>query len=675
MLDATSDDDAIASIIGQSVPSDTAPGVSYMPIAVLGAGAMSTVFYSVRRGPEGESAVVLKLMRPWFVRQWGPTASLIVKKEAVALGRLNERVPPTPFVVRYMDSGSLELAPRQGDPRGPLELPWVVLEYVNGGAEGTTLSERLQHQIATTGHAFDAARAANLVEALASGLMAVHEVGVIHRDMKADNVLCCGFGDSEIFKIADFGVARPVGVAATFGGMVVGTLGYAAPELATMDARAIGPWSDVFSLGSLLYQALTGEDYFHVSSPSDAILAALHAERRSIRESPKLAPEIRQNEQACRSIDYALGCATAGKIDNRPQRADALAAMLVPWLRTCEVPKARSHLVRLPTRVDVDDKTELRRWAWTTLRYPYAGRTVRSVSWDGDGRAMVATSHGLAFFNGATWSEASLVDYPNPQGIRFVRRIAPGRWLVGGDDATFATYAPEGITDLRQIPGVPLRVDALSGELDDLAVLVGTMPGTPPMLCALSGKRWLKPFPLAGVHTLHAIARVEDARWLVVGQGTDGRAFAGVYAPLNFECERIPAHETRAYLACAGAEDRALGVVVGAGGAVLVGASQSLVYERVAGTPELTAAAIDTTGRFWCAGGGSIFVRRAGDGGKAAQWDEVWTDRYAERRLDGYLTSLSVDVGSVLAMTSDGTVIEGRLMPGHGTDRIPPRKA
>ena len=49
------------------------------------------------------------------------------------------------------------------------------------------------------------------------GVTAVHEVGVLHRDIKPENVLCCGFGEDELLKLADFGLARSSGVAATFG--------------------------------------------------------------------------------------------------------------------------------------------------------------------------------------------------------------------------------------------------------------------------------------------------------------------------------------------------------------------------------------------------------------------------------------------------------------------------
>src|SRR5262249_43388963 len=132
----------------------------------------------------------------------------------------------TPFVVRFIDTGTYPIVSNGVT----VEVPWVVVEYVHGGVEGTTLSERVEQSIQSTGAAFDPARAGHAIECLASGLAAVHEVGVIHRDIKPDNVLCCGSGDGEIFKLADFGVARPAGIA-TFTGAIVGTPGFVAPEL------------------------------------------------------------------------------------------------------------------------------------------------------------------------------------------------------------------------------------------------------------------------------------------------------------------------------------------------------------------------------------------------------------------------------------------------------------
>src|SRR4029079_9836353 len=157
-------------------------------------------------------------------------------------------VPPTPFVVRFIDTSTLPV----GYNGREVIVPWLVVEYVHGGAEGTTLSERVENSLRSTGSAFNAARAAHAIECLASGLLAVHEVGVIHRDLKPDNVLCCGFGEDEILKLADFRVARPAGVA-TFTGAIVGTPGFVAPELMAGDPNAIGTWSDIFSLGTTIF--------------------------------------------------------------------------------------------------------------------------------------------------------------------------------------------------------------------------------------------------------------------------------------------------------------------------------------------------------------------------------------------------------------------------------------
>src|SRR5262245_44942724 len=100
-------DNPLEPMIGKAVPSQVTPGVYYRPVWQLGEGGMSVVFYALRISPQGEVPVVIKMLKPAFVSRAGPTAALIVKKEAIALGRLNERVPPTPFVVRYIDTGTV----------------------------------------------------------------------------------------------------------------------------------------------------------------------------------------------------------------------------------------------------------------------------------------------------------------------------------------------------------------------------------------------------------------------------------------------------------------------------------------------------------------------------------------------------------------------------------------
>src|SRR5262249_29760623 len=150
-------------------------GVGYRLVWRIGGGGVSVVFYALRVTADGEVPVVIKVLRPSFVRRAGQTAALIVKKESIALGRLNERGPPTPFVVRFIDTGTLPLVYKTDK----VITPWLVVEYVHGGAEGTTLSERVERSLETTGTGFDPARSAHAVDCLSSGLLAVHEVGVI----------------------------------------------------------------------------------------------------------------------------------------------------------------------------------------------------------------------------------------------------------------------------------------------------------------------------------------------------------------------------------------------------------------------------------------------------------------------------------------------------------------
>jgi serine/threonine protein kinase len=651
------DDDALENLIGAIVPSEVLPGVGYRIVWRVGEGAMSVVFYAIRMTPQGEGPVVVKVLRPSFVQRAGPTAALIIKKESIALGRLNERVPPTPFVVRFIDTGTfgVTIGARRVD------LPWVVVEYVHGGAEGTTLSERVEHSLRVTGAGFDPTRAAHLVECLSSGLVAVHEVGVIHRDLKPDNVLCCGFGAAEIFKIADFGVARPTGIA-TFSGAIVGTPGFVAPELTTGDSKAIGSWSDIFSLAAVIFYVLTGEEYFLAKSPAEAIMQAVSPARRSILDTAGLSPELRHNEQACRAIDFALGCASSAKIDARPRRADAVAAMLVPWLRT-EAARPSLTARRLDQIREEDDPTQVQRWTWTTLRNTVQGMVVRSVAWDADGRAMAATGHGLAFWNGDGWREVGLAGFPNPGGIRFVQRVAAGEWLIGGDDATFATVSAGGVTDVRRIqPGAITRFDRVSGDFDDLAVLVGAPASGPPHLCARSGKRWLKPVALADVAVVTSLARIEDAKWIVAGRHAEGDGFAAIYAPLDGELERLPGPRVRAYLACAGLWDRATGLVAGADGAVIWRQGGLVTNEIVSGGHDLSAAGIDAVGRGWAASAGKIWLRRtvttSARALSTARWDCIWD----EPRWPMPIVSLFTDLGVVIGMTAEGGVIEGRVL-------------
>ncbi len=130
-------------------------------------------------------------------------------------------------------------------------LPFFELEYVEGGS----LDQRLE------GTPWPARRAAVVVESLARGVAAAHRLGIIHRDLKPSNVLIAADGTP---KVADFGLAKILdaesGLTATES--ILGTPSYMAPEQAEGKTKDVGPAADVYALGAILYELLTGRPPF-----------------------------------------------------------------------------------------------------------------------------------------------------------------------------------------------------------------------------------------------------------------------------------------------------------------------------------------------------------------------------------------------------------------------------
>jgi WD40 repeat protein len=146
-------------------------------------------------------------------------------------------------------------------------LPFFTLEYIAGGS----LAHRLRAQ------PLEPRAAAALVEQLARGTAFAHEHGIVHRDLKPENVLLAADGTP---KIADFGLAKRVdaGEQFTATGTVLGTPSYMAPEQASGQTHAVGPAADVYSLGALLYRALTGRPPFQAATPLDTLAQVVKAE-------------------------------------------------------------------------------------------------------------------------------------------------------------------------------------------------------------------------------------------------------------------------------------------------------------------------------------------------------------------------------------------------------------
>jgi tetratricopeptide (TPR) repeat protein len=181
--------------------------------------------------------------------------------------------------------------------------PFFSLEFIAGG----TLGERLRAQPLTP------REAAQLIVTIARAVQFAHEQETIHRDLKPANVLLTLKGEP---KIADFGLAKRLsGMSHTRTGEVMGTPSYMAPEQATGMTKTIGPACDVYSLGAILYEMLTGRPPFYDQDPVETILQVISDEPVSIRRlSPSTPRDLETICHKCLEKSPKKRYATAGEL-------------------------------------------------------------------------------------------------------------------------------------------------------------------------------------------------------------------------------------------------------------------------------------------------------------------------------------------------------------------------
>jgi WD40 repeat protein len=244
---------AFTNALPATLPTDawaTAMGVAGSPdgyeiLAELGRGGMGVVYQA--RQTALQRTVALKM-----ILGGGHASGADLKRfrtEAESIARLQH-----PHIVQIYEVGE-----HNG-------LPYFSLEFCAGGSlekklGGTPLPPR---------------QAAALVEKLAHAMQAAHDKGVIHRDLKPANVLLAEDGTP---KITDFGLAKKLDDAAkTQTGAIMGTPSYMSPEQAQGKSSELGPPCDIYSLGAILYECLTGRPPFRAATPLDTVLQVVSAE-------------------------------------------------------------------------------------------------------------------------------------------------------------------------------------------------------------------------------------------------------------------------------------------------------------------------------------------------------------------------------------------------------------
>ncbi|MCW2992344.1 MAG: serine/threonine protein kinase, partial [Solirubrobacterales bacterium] len=254
----------------------------------LGHGGMSTVHLAFDRRLEREVAV--KLLAEHLAED--PAFVARFKREALAAARLVH-----PNIVQVFDFGL-------DDPSGR---HYIVMEYIRGQSGAEILRDRgaigMDESLAIVGHS-------------CRGLDYAHRNGVVHRDVKPGNLLR---SDDGLVKLADFGIAKALSdeSAITQVGSVLGTAAYLAPEQA--HGEEAGPRSDLYSLGVVTYQLVSGKLPYEANSLTELALMQQ-------REAPPLLNEILPEvpAQFAAAVDKALNLDPADRFGSAEEMRAAL---------------------------------------------------------------------------------------------------------------------------------------------------------------------------------------------------------------------------------------------------------------------------------------------------------------------------------------------------------------
>lgn len=257
----------------------------YEIVDLVARGGMATVYRAFDR--RLDRVVGLKLMHAHLADS--PDFVARFRREARAAARLSN-----PGVVAVYDQGSLD------------GIAYLVMEYV----EGPNLRDLM------AAGPLSVREALGLTAQILRPLGAAHRAGLVHRDIKPENVLLPA--DGSVAKVADFGLARAVTEATqTTTGNVLGTVAYLAPELITSGTSS--PRADLFSVGIIVYELLTGEQPFAADAPIQIAFRNVHED---IPSPSALVPDLPAE------VDELVSALTQRDPELRPRNADEALALL-----------------------------------------------------------------------------------------------------------------------------------------------------------------------------------------------------------------------------------------------------------------------------------------------------------------------------------------------------------
>jgi serine/threonine protein kinase len=682
-------------------------GAGYRLERPLAAGGMGVAFLAHASEPgdrTGRSAAgvpcVVKVMLPSMVVGEADVAALSFKKEVVALARLSEKIPPSPFVVRWLDAGAMpaRYRARAGEPLRDVLLPWCAMELVDGRPFGTTLHERLANARAP----LEPARAVGLIEGIVRGVRAVHSVGLVHRDLKPSNVLVCGEPPHELPKITDFGVARAAGLGDTFD-VTVGTSGYASLEQlegpSSRGRDGVGPWSDVFALGAIFYEILTRTPMYETTTAMAFVgkVLARNFERLATRGDLGDAWNTPAGRALAAHWDTLLLRATSPRspgggnlaIESMPMRhrdVDELLDELGPLLAATRAlgdarPRARAAS-SLPSGREQGDPSLFRRWSFRLGERLGGGEPLVAAAIRPDGGVLAASSTQLWFHGGDRWREVA-----TPDAARARERGEEPLAVLAGGAGTFVVVRAGG--EIEILPG---GGGAFSFRLPFAVKAATALAGHP------LGEAWLAVYAAYGEWVVLRLAGRVASPFVRFGSGTPIAALARTWLAgeesLIVGGATIDRRGREAFLASVDRAGRvnALPPIPGpavsalaldAEGDLLIAgpggvgrldlARGTLALDDVVSIPAGTAGAAGSGAR----GGGAIERLVALPDGQAWGFapglalrrggDHVWRRVHEEPACAGsQVLAVAASGAHVWAVHHDGRVLAGWLAVGHG---------
>jgi serine/threonine protein kinase len=361
------------------------------------------------------------------------------KREAKNAAALNH-----PNIVQVYDQGQTED-----------DTHYIAMEYVPG--------ETLKSRITREGR-LDPGEAAGIASRVADALSVAHERGIVHRDIKPQNVLLTPAGEA---KVVDFGIARAASAkTVTETNLVLGTAAYMSPE--QVSGERVGPASDLYSLGVVLYEMLTGELPYQAEDPIATAMKHLDEPSRHPREANPEVPE-------------ALDALTTKLLAKKPEDRYPGAAELAEDLR-----RVRDGLSPLAAGLERQTTTQLPWDAGQTRTAPTVLAPGRGPSAPASSRRrsallpLVAPLLVAALLGGLAWAlsrgSAEQVEVPRVVGLSLdeaQQRLEGAGLELGSQTEAQSEEVAEGVV-IEQNPAQGTEVDR--GSNVDLIVSTGPPP-------------------------------------------------------------------------------------------------------------------------------------------------------------------------------------------------------